>query len=79
MTEIGAQQTLEEAGDAGAIPLDRIDVSNPELFRDDAMWGLFQRLRAEDPVHYCADSRFGPYWSVTKFKDIMQVETHPEI
>ncbi|WP_052368074.1 cytochrome P450 [Algiphilus aromaticivorans] len=79
MTEIGAQQTLEEAGDAGAIPLDWIDVSNPELFRDDAMWGLFQRLRAEDPVHYCADSRFGPYWSVTKFKDIMQVETHPEI
>ena len=62
-----------------AIPLEDIDVSNPELFRNNTMWGYFERLRREDPVHYCKDSLFGPYWSVTKFKDIMQVETHPEI
>lgn len=43
------------------------------------MWGYFERLRREDPVHYCAKSQFGPYWSVTKYKDIMQVETQPRI
>jgi cytochrome P450 len=64
---------------AYAIPLDEIDVSNPELYRDNTLWGYFERLRREDPVHYCAKSLFGPYWSVTKYKDIMQVETQPRI
>jgi cytochrome P450 len=26
------------------------------------------------PVHYCAESRYGPYWSVTSYNDIMTVE-----
>ena len=70
-------------GQAGAdpysIPLDRIDVSDAELFETDELWGYFERLRKEDPVHYCADSEFGPYWSITKFDDIVHVEKHPEI
>lgn len=61
------------------IPLENFDVSQRELFRSNTMWGFFDRLRKEDPVHYCKDSRFGPYWSVTKFNDIMEVEAHPEI
>jgi cytochrome P450 len=43
------------------------------------MWPYFERLRREDPVHYCAASTFGPYWSVTKYKDIMQVDTSHQI
>ncbi|MEJ0044046.1 MAG: hypothetical protein WDM81_18340 [Rhizomicrobium sp.] len=39
------------------------------------MWPYFERLRREDPVHYCADSEFGPYWSITKYNDIMAVDT----
>ena len=39
----------------------------------------FERLRREDPVHYRKDGMYGSFWSVTKFKDIMSVETHPEI
>ena len=70
-------------GQAGAdpysIPLEKIDVSDAELFETDTLWGYFERLRKEDPVHYCAESEFGPYWSVTKFDDIVQVEKHPEI
>ncbi|WP_293002994.1 cytochrome P450 [Nevskia sp.] len=62
-----------------AVPLADIDVSHPDLWVNDSHWPLFARLRREDPVHYCANSLFGPYWSVTKFKDIMNVETHPEI
>ncbi|MFZ2872693.1 cytochrome P450 [Zavarzinia compransoris] len=61
------------------IPLEDIDVSNPELFRDNVAEKLFSRLRKEDPVHFCKTSMFGPYWSVTKFKDIVQVETNPKV
>ena len=67
------------ADPAYAVPLGQIDVSNPELWVNDSHWSYFERLRREDPVHWCAQSLFGSYWSVTKFKDIMQVETHPEI
>jgi len=70
-------------GQAGAdphsIPLERIDVADAELFETDTLWGYFERLRNEDPVHYCAESEFGAYWSVTKFDDIVYVEKHPEI
>ena len=61
---------------AFSMPLDQIDVSEPKLFQDDTVGHYFERLRRDDPVHYCADSRFGPYWSVTKYKDIMQVEVN---
>ena len=64
---------------AWSIPLDDIDVSQPELFRTDSFWPYFDRLRKEDPVHYCKDSMFGPYWSVTKYHDIMEIETHHSV
>ncbi len=63
-----------EHTDPNAVALDQIDVSRPELMQSDTHWGYFARLRAEDPVHYCADSFFGPYWSITKFNDIMDIE-----
>ena len=69
-------------GQAGAdpytVPLHKIDVSDSELFETDTLWGYFERLRKEDPVHYCAESDFGPYWSVTRFDDIVEVEKDPE-
>ncbi len=75
MSEAAIVQT--RAGDeAYSIPLEKIDVSQPALFRDNAIWPYFERLRNEDPVHYCADSAFGPYWSITKYKDIMAVDTN---
>ena len=55
------------------------DVSNMALWRDDAWRAPFQRLLAEDPVHYHADSVFGPYWSVTRHADIMAVEARPDV
>lgn len=61
--------------DAYSIPLDKINVSQPRLFKDNAIWPYFERLRNEDPVHFCSESEFGPYWSVTKYKDIMKVDT----
>lgn len=72
--------TLDQAGaDPYSIPLEKINVSDSELFATDTLWGYFERLRKEAPVHYCADSEFGPYWSVTCFEDIVEVEKNPEI
>jgi cytochrome P450 len=55
-------------------PLGSIDVSDPAIYEQDTWQPLFARLRREAPVHYCADSRYGPYWSVTRYNDIMTVE-----
>jgi cytochrome P450 len=60
------------------IPLEEINVGHPDLFEADTMWPWFERLRKEAPIHYCAKSQFGPYWSLTKFDDIMKCDTnHP--
>ena len=61
------------------LPLESIDVANPYLFAADTQGRWFKRLRDEAPVHYCADSFFGPYWSVTRYDEIMQVDTSHEI
>ena len=65
--------------DAYAIPLDEIDLSDPELFRTNSIWPYFERLRNEDPVHYCKGGDYGPFWSVTKYNDIMHVDTNHAI
>jgi cytochrome P450 len=65
--------------DPYAVPLDEIDVSDPELFETDTHWGYFERLRREDPVHHCPASAFGPYWSVTRYDGVVEVEKNPEV
>jgi cytochrome P450 len=61
------------------LPLSAINVANPYLFAHDVHWPWFQRLREEAPVHYCAESFFGPYWSVTRYDDIMTVDTSHDV
>ena len=56
------------------IPLEDYDMSQREPFQNNTFWSFFDRMRQEDPIHYCKDSKFGPFWSVTKFKDIVEVE-----
>ncbi|KRQ99739.1 cytochrome [Bradyrhizobium jicamae] len=63
-------------GDACHIPLSNLDVSEAKRFQDDSIWDCFERLRMEDPVHYCQNSAYGPYWSLTKYRDIVAVETN---
>ncbi len=65
--------------DPWSVPLEEIDVAQPELFAADRHWAWFERLRQEDPVHFCSTNEFGPYWSVTRYDDIMQVDTSHEI
>ena len=68
-----------EFPDPLTMPLEDMHVGDPMLFKADAFWPYFDRLRKEDPVHYCKQSPFGAYWSVTKFNDIMEVEKNHEV
>ncbi|WP_398483515.1 cytochrome P450 [Tardiphaga sp.] len=60
---------------AYSMPLKDFHPGAPKLFATDTLWPFFERLRAEEPVHYCANSPIEPYWSVTKYNDIMKVDT----
>ncbi|WP_428483974.1 cytochrome P450 [Rhodopila sp.] len=70
---------FEALADPWTIPIDQIDVADARIFQDDVWPGWFARLRRDDPVHFTTDSQFGAYWSVTRYKDIMQVETNPQV
>jgi cytochrome P450 len=65
--------------EAYSVPLSKINVSDPQLWVTNTHWPYFERLRKEDPVHYCAESDYGPYWSVTKYKDILSVDTNHQV
>lgn len=60
-------------------PLDEIDVSRSHLWSDGSAPAVLARLRAEEPVHYCRQSLFGPYWSITRHADIAPIELRPAI
>jgi cytochrome P450 len=72
-------QSLAAADDVWSMPLDQIDPSRAEHFANGAHHEYFRRLRQEDPVHYTPRSAFGPYWSITKFDDIVAVDTNHQV
>jgi len=68
--------TVLEATKAAIEP---IDVSLAELYAEDRWQEPFRKLRAEAPIQYVPDSKFGPYWSVSTYKPIVNVEALPKI
>ena len=64
---------------ACSVPLDQIDPSDPQIYYDDVWQPYFERLRREAPVHRVQDSPYGPYWAVTKYRDIVQVEVNHKV
>jgi cytochrome P450 len=70
----------EARAKAYAMPLGDINVTDIELWRTDTIWPYFERLRAEDPVHLhpAEHHEDGAFWSVTKYNDIMAVDTDHE-
>jgi cytochrome P450 len=67
------------AAEAWSLPLEALNPAQADLFANDAMWPIFDRLRKEAPVHYTADSEYGAYWSVTRYADIMAVDTNHQV
>ncbi|MBT4486526.1 MAG: cytochrome P450 [Rhodospirillaceae bacterium] len=56
------------------LALESMDVSDPAMYQQDTWRDMFARLRREAPVNYCADSPYGPYWCLSSYEEIMQVE-----
>jgi len=78
MTQLG--RTNEFIADPTGIPLDDLDFSDGRMFKNQTSWkAYFKRLREEDPVHYQKESPFGPFWSITKFKDCQYVDKNADL
>ncbi|MFN3859297.1 MAG: cytochrome P450 [Caulobacter sp.] len=65
--------------EAWSMPLEAINPADPARFQTDTFWPFFERLRKEDPVHFTPDSDWGPYWSITRFDDIVAVDTNHQV
>lgn len=42
-------------------------------------WHIWEKLRREDPVHFVENGFDGPFWAVTRYSDIVAIETNPEV
>ena len=64
-----------------SMPLEALNPADPQRFVDDTIGYVFERLSREDPVHRSHSPIAGidAYWSVTRYQDIMHVDTHHEI
>jgi cytochrome P450 len=63
------------------LPLDQINPSDAQYFMDGTELAVFERLRREDPVHrsHSPVPGIGSYWSITRYEDIMHVDTNPAL
>jgi len=67
------------------LPLTEIDVADPKRFEHpkrfelDCWQPLFSRLRKESPVHYQTVGDLGPFWSISRFDDIVEIEKNAEV
>jgi cytochrome P450 len=76
----GAIDNLAQAREAAyTMALEDINPGQAVLFEQDVMWPYFERLRAEAPVHYCKESEFGPYWSISSYADIKNIDINHEV
>ena len=65
--------------EAFSLPIDQIDPAKPMFFFNDTVGHYFERLRRDDPVHLAHSELFGPYWSITRYQDIMTVDTQHQV
>jgi cytochrome P450 len=75
----GSSALASARAQAYALPIEDLNPAQPALFASNTMWPYFERLRKEDPVHYCTEHEYGPYWSITKYNDIMAVDTNHQV
>ena len=65
--------------EAYSTPLDSLDMSDPKRFAAGTTLPFFERMRKEAPVHYQPNGMFGPFWSITTYKDIMATDTNHKV
>ncbi|MEM8766063.1 MAG: cytochrome P450 [Pseudomonadota bacterium] len=72
------EQPQDAIPDPYEISLEEINPVSPRLFQENKMWGYFERLRKEDPVHFNEIPEAGRYWSLTRYEDIKAVDSNHE-
>jgi len=62
-------------------PLEELNPADPSGFVDDTVGYVFERLRRENPVHrsHSPIPGIGTYWSITRYTDIVQVESNHSV
>ena len=76
---MNAPVNIDHQALAHSLPLDKLDPSDPRLYYDDVWQPYFERHRREAPVNFIPESPYGPYWSVSKYRDIVQVEVNHKV
>jgi cytochrome P450 len=71
--------SVDLKGEVDAIPLADLNPAQSALFQADAMWPYFERLRREDPIHFTPEGDQAAHWGVTRYNDIMAVDTNHEV
>ena len=67
-------QLTESQAEALAAPLSEFTASRASLFATNAELPFFERLRNEDPIHWCETGNYEPHWSITRYADIAAVD-----
>lgn len=62
-----------------SVPILALNPSDPAYFLRDQHNCLFTRLRVESPIHFCSKSAYGEFWSVTKYKHVVEIENSPSL
>ena len=73
---LGSDRLVQQAE---SLPVEDYNVSDPELYRTDSWRPYFKKLREVAPVHYCRDSLFGPFWSVSTYDLAYKVELNHKV
>lgn len=79
MSEAAVLKPGFDIDDPYSVPLEEIDVVEPELFYQDKHWAWFERLRKEAPVHFYDHPVHGRVWSITRYNDIVHVDTSHKV
>src|SRR6185312_3209188 len=55
-----------------SLPIEDVDLANLDNFVQGRQHEIWRRLRAEEPIHWNpGNDRFIPFWSVTKYADLI--------
>src|SRR6201996_6412586 len=79
MTIMQKAKAFERQGEPWSLPLETLDPSDGTLYQRGLLHEYMRRLRREDPVHWSPTGPTGGYWSVTRFDDIVAIDSNHKV